>query len=58
MSVEALLKFYIGQNLRQDLAKLFSDRVIESTAQVLARHIQSEDEIATIIQEIQTEITR
>ncbi|MBW4569161.1 MAG: BrnA antitoxin family protein [Tolypothrix carrinoi HA7290-LM1] len=58
MSVEALLKLYIGQNLRQDLAKLFSDRLLESTAQVLARHIQSEDEIATIIQEIQTEITR
>lgn len=58
MSVEALLKLYIGHNLRQDLAKLFSDRVIESTAQVLARHMQSEDEIATIIQEIQTEITR
>lgn len=32
--------------------------VIESTAQVLARHMQSEDEIATIIQEIQAEITR
>lgn len=28
MSVEALLKFYIGQELRQDLAKLFSDRVL------------------------------
>lgn len=50
MSVEALLKFYIGQNLRQDNRKLFSDRVLESTAQVLARHIQSEEEIATIIQ--------
>lgn len=25
MSVEALLKFYIGQGLRQDLAKLFSE---------------------------------
>lgn len=25
MSVEALLKFYIGQELRQDLAKLFSN---------------------------------
>ncbi|GAX42241.1 hypothetical protein NIES4075_32410 [Tolypothrix sp. NIES-4075] len=58
MSVEALLKLYIGHNLRQDLAKLFSDRVLESTAQVLARHIQSEDEILAIIQEIQTETTR
>jgi hypothetical protein len=32
MAVEALLKFYIGQGLRQDLAKLFSERVLESTA--------------------------
>lgn len=27
MSVEALLKFYIGQGLRADLTKAFSDRV-------------------------------
>jgi hypothetical protein len=25
MSVEALLKFYIGQGLRQDIAKLFNE---------------------------------
>jgi hypothetical protein len=55
MSVEALLKFYIGQELRQDLAKLFSDRLLEKTARVLARHIQSEAEISAIIQEIKTE---
>ncbi len=29
MSVEALLKFYIGEGLRQDLAKLFSSQVLE-----------------------------
>ncbi|MBW4575440.1 MAG: BrnA antitoxin family protein [Aphanothece sp. CMT-3BRIN-NPC111] len=58
MSFEALLKLYIGQGLRQDLAKLFSDRVLESTAQVLARHIQSEEEISTIIEEIRAETTR
>lgn len=52
MAVEALLKFYIGQGLRQDLAKLFADRVLESTAEVLSRHIQSEEEISNIIQEI------
>jgi hypothetical protein len=52
MSVEALLKFYIGQGLRQDVAKLFSERVLESTAEVLSRHIQSEEEISHIIQEI------
>jgi hypothetical protein len=52
MSFEALVKFYIGQGLRQDLAKLFSEKVLESTAEVLARHIQSEEEISHIIQEI------
>jgi len=57
MSLEALLKFYIGQGLRQDLAKLFSNRVLEATAQVLGRHINSEEEISTIIQEIQAETT-
>ncbi len=55
MSVEALLKFYIGQCLRQDLAKQFSGRLMESTAQVLARYIQSEEEVTKIIQEIQAE---
>jgi hypothetical protein len=58
MPLEALVKFYIGQGLRQDLAKLFSDRVLETTAQVLARHIQSEEEISTIIQEICFETAR
>ncbi len=52
MSLQALLKFYIGQGLRQDIAKLFDDRVLETAAEVLAKHIQSEDEIAAIMQEI------
>ncbi|AUS99976.1 hypothetical protein CLI64_06025 [Nostoc sp. CENA543] len=55
MSCEALLKFYIGQGLRQDLAKLFSNRLLEATAQVLARHIESEAEISNIIQEIRSQ---
>lgn len=42
MSVEALLKLYIGQGFRQDLAKLFSDRMLERTAEVLSRHVPSE----------------
>ena len=58
MSTEALLKFYIGQGLRQDLAKLFSNRVLEATAQVLARHIQSAEEISDILQEIRSETSR
>ena len=55
MSVEALLKFYIGQGLRQDLAKLFNERLLDKTAQVLSRHIHSEEEISIILQEIKSE---
>lgn len=58
MSLEALLRLYIGRGLRQDLTKLFSERVLETTAQVLARHLQSEEEISTILQEIQAETTQ
>jgi hypothetical protein len=54
MSVDALLKLYIGQGLRQDLAKLFSDRVLERTAEVLSRHVPSE-EVSAILEEIRTE---
>jgi len=52
MSVQALLKLYIGQGLRQDLAKKFANRVLETTAEVLARHIQSEEEVSAILREI------
>ena len=55
MSAEALMKLYIGQGLRQDLAKQFADRVLETTASVLARHIESEAEISSILREIRTE---
>ena len=58
MSVEALLKFYIGQGLREDLAKVFSERLLDKTAQVLARHLESSEEISTIIREIQAETAR
>ena len=55
MSIEALLKFYIGQGLRHDLAKAFSARVLDRTAEVLARHIDSQDEVSAILQEIKLE---
>jgi hypothetical protein len=58
MSVEALLKFYIGQGLRADLTKDFSERLLDTTAQVLARHLDSEEEISTIMREIQAETAR
>jgi hypothetical protein len=55
MSYQALLKFYIGQGLRQDLARLFGERVLETTAHILARHLQSEEEVASIMREIREE---
>lgn len=55
MSVQALLKFYIGQGLRQDLARLFGDRVLATTAHVLARHLPSDVDVATIMREIREE---
>ena len=57
MSLSALLKLYIGQGLRQDLAKSFSSRVIEATAEVLAKHISSEAELENILQEIRAQTT-
>jgi hypothetical protein len=54
MSYQALLKLYIGQGLREDVTRQFGDRVLEKTAQVLARHIQSPDEISEIIREIRS----
>ncbi|HEX6038537.1 hypothetical protein [Longimicrobium sp.] len=55
MSAEELLKFYIGQGLRQDAARLFSERILETTAEVLARHIPSEEERSAILREIRGE---
>ena len=55
MSYQALIKFYIGQGLRQDLTKRFADSVLETTAQVLLRRLQSEKEVSEIIQEIRVE---
>jgi hypothetical protein len=52
---EALMKLYIGQGLRQDTARLFSERILETTARVLARHIPSEEERAAILREIEGE---
>ena len=54
MSVDALLKLYIGQGLRQDIARLFADRVLDVTAQVLTTHGQSADQVSAILQEIRT----
>ena len=52
MSVDALLKLYIGQGLRHDLAQRFADRVLDMTAQVLARHGQSQEQVDAILRDI------
>ena len=57
MPLEALIKFYIGRSLRQDLSQLFASQVLDSTAKVLARHHHTEDEVAQILQEIRLETT-
>ncbi len=65
-SLEALLRFYIGQGLRQDLSKIFAvreacaehSRLLESTAEVLAQHIDSEEEVSAILREIRAKVAR
>ncbi len=55
MPVEALVRFYVGAGLRQDLAKRLSERLLDSTARVLSQHISSEAEVSTILQEIRAQ---
>jgi hypothetical protein len=56
MSTEALLRFYIGKCLRQDLSQMFTNQVLDSTAKVLARYHHSEAEVNQILQEIRSEV--
>jgi uncharacterized protein len=55
MSVTALIKFYVGQGLRHDLSRLFGYKVLETAAHVLARHIESEQEVSSILREIRSQ---
>ncbi|BAU11353.1 unknown protein [Leptolyngbya sp. NIES-3755] len=52
MSVEALLRFYIGQGLRQDLAARFAEQVLETTEEVLSQYVESEEQRSQILQQI------
>ena len=56
LSVHALLKLYIGQNLRQDLANYFSNNILERTEEVLSRHLQSKEEVSEILHEIKMDL--
>jgi hypothetical protein len=57
MPLDALLKFYIGKCLRQDLSQLFANQVLDSTAKVLAKYHHSDDEVAQMLKEIRQEST-
>ncbi len=56
LSVHALLKLYIGQNLRQDLANYFSNNILERTEEVLSRRLQSKEEVSDILHEIKMDL--
>ena len=51
MSVAALMRLYIGHGLRRDLAKDFTDNVLERTAQVLSSRLAAA-EVSEILREI------
>jgi hypothetical protein len=56
MSVESLIRFYIGKNLREEISQQFSNKLMNSTLKVLAKHISSESQRQEIIQEIKSEL--
>lgn len=56
LPLEAVVKFYIGQGLRQDLANYFSHDILERTEEVLSRHLQSKDEVSEILREIKLDL--
>lgn len=56
LPLEAVIKFYIGQGLRQDLANYFSDDILERTEEVLTRRLKSKDEVSEILREIKLDL--
>ena len=57
MAYQALIKFYVGQGLRTDLATLHSQRVIDAASQILQRHLKSPRKVFTIVKEIRMAAT-
>lgn len=51
ISREALIRFYVGQGLRQDL---YPYDLLTAAKQVLSSHFQSEEEVAAILKDIQS----
>ncbi len=56
MSLESLIKFYIGKNLREDISQEFSAKLFNSTLKVLSKYISSESQREEIINEIKSEL--
>ncbi|MDP2603491.1 MAG: hypothetical protein Q8S00_13000 [Deltaproteobacteria bacterium] len=52
MGYQALIKFYVGQGLRADLATRHSQRVIDATTRILHRHLKSPRKVVSIVKEI------
>lgn len=56
LPLEAVIKFYIGQGLRLDVANFFSGNILAKTEEVLSRHLQSKEEVSKILREIKTDL--
>lgn len=41
MSLEGLIKFYVGRGLRTDLTQLRADQTLNTAEQVLTEHLKS-----------------
>ncbi len=56
MSLESLIKFYIGKNLREEMAQNFANKLLDSTLKVLTKYIPSDSQREEIIQEIKSNL--
>lgn len=56
LPLEAVVKFYIGQGLRLNVANFFSGNILEKTEEVLSRHLHSKEEVSEILREIKTDL--
>jgi hypothetical protein len=52
MSVKALLKFYIGRGLRQDLSDLSANQLLDAVAEVLSDRLGSQADADAVMREI------
>jgi uncharacterized protein YoaH (UPF0181 family) len=52
MSIEGLIKFYVGQGLRADLTQLRADQTLNTAQKVLSEHLKSGEAMAKIVNEI------